>query len=468
MTGRVSCRRYHRAVSDNTETMSQFTALNVSLIIGVLITALLIGHLLRQRRSPAATLGWIIFMVSAPWLAVPLYLTLGTRKLTARAQPTSHPLPTEADTPLARLLASAGVPPPRPGNQVIWHRDGDAAWDALIAVVDSSTRTLDVSLFLLRDDTCGSRFIEKLAARAEAGVRVRLLIDGIGSLLLARRGLRRLRATGVDTAWFIPLLHRPLRGRTNLRNHRKLVIADTTRAWSGGRNIADEYFAADSAWIDLSFSIDGPAVADLARLFADDWAFASKRSVEPDAVVPAEAGEHTVQIVPSGPVMARDTLHELMLTACYGAQKRIWIATPYFVPDEALQQALVLAARRGVEVRLLLPQRSNHRLADLARARYLRELVAAGATIKAVPHAMQHAKALLADDLALSGSANFDLRSLFLNFEVGCLFLSPSDSEALASWLARLDTLTVGYQPPTDRWGRGLVEGLVMLVAFQI
>jgi cardiolipin synthase len=138
------------------------------------------------------------------------------------------------------------------------------------------------------------------------------------------------------------------------------------------------------------------------------------------------------------------------------------------VPDEALQLALVLAARRGVEVRLLLPRRSNHRLADLARARYLRELVAAGATIKAVPHAMQHAKALLADDLALSGSANFDLRSLFLNFEVGCLFLSPSDSEALASWLARLDTLTVGYQPPTDRWGRGLVEGLVMLVAFQI
>ncbi|MHB1083464.1 MAG: phospholipase D-like domain-containing protein [Thiobacillus sp.] len=448
--------------------MGQITLLHVSLAAGVLFTALLIGHLLRQRRSPAATLGWIIFMVSAPWIAVPAYLMLGTRKMAARAQPPSHPLPTEADTPLARLLASAGVPPPRAGNRVIWHDDGEAAWDALVALVDSSTRTLDVALFLLRDDAHGSRFMQQLAVRAEAGVRVRLLIDGIGSLLLARRGLRRLRANGVETAWFIPLLHRPLRGRTNLRNHRKLVIADHARAWSGGRNIADEYFAGDRAWIDLSNSIAGPAVADLARLFADDWAFASKRSAAPDVVIPAPAGDHTVQVIPSGPVMARDTLHELMLTACYGAQKRIWLATPYFVPDEALQQALVLAARRGVDVRLLLPRRSNHRLADLARPRYLRELVAAGATIKVTPAAMQHAKALLADNLALAGSANFDLRSLFLNFEVDCLFLSPVDVEALTAWLTRLDGLTTGYHPPPDRWGRSLVEGLVLLVAFQI
>ena len=449
--------------------MGHITLLHVSLFAGVLVTALLIGHLLRQRRSPATTLGWIIFMVSAPWLAVPVYLTLGTRKLFTPNQPAFHPPEhAETGTPLARLLASAGVPPPRPGNQVSWHRDGDAAWDALVALVDSSMHTLDIALFLLRDDTRGSRFMEQLAARAEAGVRVRLLIDGIGSLLLARRGLRRLRAAGVETAWFIPLLHRPLRGRTNLRNHRKLVIADHTRAWTGGRNVADEYFAADSAWIDLSFSVAGPAVADLAQLFAADWTFARRRSHLADIAVPATAGEQTVQVIPSGPALARDTLHELMLTACYGAQRRIWIATPYFVPDEALQQALVLAARRGVDVRLLLPRRSNHRLADLARARYLRELIAAGAIVKAVPQAMQHAKALLADDLALAGSANVDLRSLFLNFELACLFLSPSDSEALAAWLTRLDGQTVDYQPVPARWGLGLVEGLVLLAAFQI
>ncbi|NDP47215.1 MAG: hypothetical protein GZ085_02280, partial [Sulfuriferula multivorans] len=209
-------------------------------------------------------------------------------------------------------------------------------------------------------------------------------------------------------------------------------------------------------------------VADMAQVFSADWAFARKQTPDADIERPAAVGLSTVQVIPSGPALARDTLHELMLTACYSAQCRIWIATPYFVPDEALQQALVLAARRGVEVRLLLPRRSNHRMADLARARYLRELVAAGAIIKAVPHAMLHAKALLADDLALAGSANVDLRSLFLNFELGCLFLSPSDSEALASWLSRLDAMTDEYVPPRDRWGRGLIEGLVLLVAFQI
>lgn len=448
--------------------MEHFTVLHFSLIAGVLVTALLIGHLLRQRRSPAATLGWIVFMVSAPWLAVPVYLTLGTRKLAVPARLASTLPPAAAGAPLDRLLASAGVPPPRPGNDVAWHRDGDAAWDALVAVTNSSRQTLDVALFLLRDDARGRRFMDMLAARAAAGVQVRLLLDGVGSLLLARRSLRRLRAAGVATAWFIPLLHHPLRGRTNLRNHRKLVIADHARAWSGGRNVADEYFAADRVWIDLSFSLAGPVVADLAHLFASDWAFARKQAAGAACPVPDAAGEHTVQMVPAGPALARDTLHELILTACYGAQRRIWIATPYFVPDEALQQALALAARRGVEVRLLLPRRSNHRLADLARARYLRELAAAGVAIRVIPDAMLHAKALLADDLALAGSANFDLRSLFLNFELSCRFLSVADSEALAAWLARLDTLTVDFQPAPAHWGRGLVEGLVLLAAFQI
>lgn len=444
------------------------TVLHVSLIVGVLITAVLIGHLLRQRRSPAATVGWIIFMISAPWLAVPVYLTLGTRKLAIATPSVSTADPVETGTPLMRLLASAGLPPPRHGNAVIWHANGESAWTELMEMVAGSTRSLDVLLFLLRDDAYGTRFMDSLAARAQAGVQVRLLIDGIGSLPLARRSLQRLRQAGVQTAWFIPLLHRPLRGRTNLRNHRKLVIADHARAWTGGRNVADEYFAADDRWIDLSFSIAGPAVADLANLFAADWAFTHKQTEWFRASIPPAAGDRTVQIVPSGPALARDTLHELMLTACYGAHRRIWIATPYFVPDEALQQALALAARRGIDVCLLLPLRSNHGLADWARARYLRELIAAGARVRAVPHAMLHAKVMLADDLALAGSANTDVRSLFLNFELDCLFLSRSDGDALARWLSRIDARAIDYQPPPDRWGRGLVEGLVLLAAFQI
>lgn len=331
------------------------TVLHVSLIVGVLITAVLIGHLLRQRRSPAATVGWIIFMISAPWLAVPVYLTLGTRKLAIATPSVSTADPVETGTPLMRLLASAGLPPPRHGNAVIWHANGESAWTELMEMVAGSTRSLDVLLFLLRDDAYGTRFMDSLAARAQAGVQVRLLIDGIGSLPLARRSLQRLRQAGVQTAWFIPLLHRPLRGRTNLRNHRKLVIADHARAWTGGRNVADEYFAADDRWIDLSFSIAGPAVADLANLFAADWAFTHKQTEWFRASIPPAAGDRTVQIVPSGPALARDTLHELMLTA-------LWRAPPH------LDRHALFRARRSVTAGTGAGGAARHRRLSAAAA----------------------------------------------------------------------------------------------------
>lgn len=447
--------------------MNHLTVVHVSLLIGVLFTALLIGHILRQRRAPAATLAWVIFMLALPWLAVPLYLAIGTRKFGLREMLTVHRVESNSD-PLECLLVSAGVPPDRGGNCVEWHADGDAAWSALRDLIASAAQSLDIMLFLLRDDARGNAFIQQLCERARAGVPVRLLLDGIGALLLSRRAVRRLRAAGVSVVWFIPLLHRPFRGRSNLRNHRKLALADGQRAWSGGRNVAAEYFAADVVWTDLSYTLAGPVASDLQALFNSDWAFACRQPLQAPPPVSAPAGDSRVQIVPSGPRLSRDTLAETLLTACYGASRRIHAVTPYFVPDDALQQALCLAARRGVAVRLILPQRSNHRLADIARARYLRELAIAGVCVRLVPDAMVHAKALLIDDLALAGSANLDLRSLFLNFELMCLFRSPADADALAQWLARLDARAQDYALQRAPAWRELVEGLVLLTAFQI
>lgn len=458
--------------------MSQITVLHFSLIAGVLVTAMLIGHLLRQRRSPAATLGWIIFMVSAPWLAVPVYLTLGTRKLTAFALPALCPLPAEADTPLARLLASAGVPAPRPGNQVSLHRDGDVAWDELVALVDSSTHTLDVALFLLRDDSCGSRFMEKLAARAKAGVRVRLLIDGIGSFLLARRSLHRLREAGVETSWFIPLLHRPLRGRTNLRNHRKLVIADGCRTWTGGRNLAAEYFVGDPSplwrkkpWVDLSFDFSGALARQTQQRFDLDWAFATgkPRGDTPPAGTWADvAGGSRTQLIASGPDQQDDTLYALLVSSCFAARTRILAISPYFVPDAVLLMALTLAARRQVQVDLVLPRHSNHRLADLARHAAMRELTAAGGRVWLVP-GMVHAKAVVIDgNLALAGSANLDERSLFLNYELMVAFFDPAEVARFTQWIERHRASAELYRGKRPGLARALVEGLVRWVAFQL
>lgn len=172
---------------------------------------------------------------------------------------------------LEQVLANAGIPHAVSGNPVSFHTDGTAALEAMLALLDGSRTNLDLCIFLMSDDAVGKRIISKLLNAARRGVKVRLLLDGVGSFLLPRRRVRTLTDASIEVAWFIPLLHRPFRGRTNLRNHRKFAVADNTRAWLGGRNLAREYFADDSTWIDFSFDIEGPVVERLSRVFAADW-----------------------------------------------------------------------------------------------------------------------------------------------------------------------------------------------------
>lgn len=445
--------------------MSQPWLFHLALVAGTLAMLSFAAHILRQRRHPAATLGWLLFMLLLPWFAVPLYLTIGTRKLvSSRPIPAGSPS-TDSDYAVDRLLARTGIVPCG-ADRIRLHADGAEAWHALQALIADARASLDVGLFILADDVHGEAVMTALIERARGGVRVRLLLDGIGSLRIPRSWLAALRAAGVETAWFIPLLHRPLRGRTNLRNHRKLVVADGTRAWTGGRNVADEYFAKDTFWTDLSLEVEGEAAAVCQRGFERDWHFAVRGPALATAV-PATGTRVTVLY--SGPDQPGDTLHDVLMTACYAARYRIVAVTPYFVPDEALLQALCLAARRGVEVRLILPARSNHRLADWVRARALRELAAAGASIRLVPDAMVHAKAVLFDDtLGIVGSANLDIRSLFLNFEMVLLMREPADVAALAEWCARLDARAQDAGLPPAGALREAAEGLVLLAAFQI
>jgi cardiolipin synthase len=453
--------------------VSLLLLLHAGLLLGGVLALLLMADILRARRPPASSLGWLLFMLTLPWLAAPLYLAVGARKLRkARAtKAPALPMPDSAADPadtLERILASAGVPPALPGNRVRFHRDGAEALTRLLTLVGGARHRLDLCLFLMADDAAGRALAEALLAAVGRGARVRLLLDGVGSFLLRRRLVRELTRGGVELAWFTPLLHRPLHGRTNLRNHRKLVIADGSKAWLGGRNAAAEYFSEDRRWTDLSFEIEGPALQRLAQVLAADWAFAAATRVEALGPVPS-AGDSVVQVVPSGPDIPGDPLHDLLLTAIYGAQRRITAVTPYFIPDESLQRALCLAARRGVAVALILPQRSNHRLADIARARYLRELHRAGVRVSLVPDAMVHAKALVVDDnLALAGSANLDLRSLFLNFELSCLLRSASDVRDLANWIDMLERRALPLVTQPVGMARSLYEGLVLLLAFQL
>lgn len=306
---------------------------------------------------------------------------------------------------------------------------------------------------------------------------MRLLIDGIGIYLGGYPDLQSLADAGVVVVRFVPPFRSPKRGRTNLRNHRKMVIADGARLWCGGRNLAAEYFEGDprpilgrTPWVDLSFDVEGPLAAQALEQFEQDWAFATERPapLAAAAASPSESDGARAQLVASGPDQPDDTIFTLLVSGCFTSQRRILAVTPYFVPDPTLLTALSLAARRGIEVDLVLPERSNHKLADFVRHRSLRDLTASGARVWLHPR-MVHAKAVLFDDdLALVGSANLDGRSLFLNYEMMVAFYDRRSVGAFATWIESCRSECSPYVARQPWLARELAEGLLLWLAFQL
>ncbi len=375
-------------------------------------------------RSSQSTLAWLLALVFVPLLAIPLYLLLGSRKFPRRAKLPGRP-------------TESGVAPARAGHAFELLTTGESAYAALMARIDGATRTIDLTMFILGDDATGWAFVASLASRARRGVRVRVILDAVGCRRTLRRASRILAAAGAEVRAFMPLRHSPVRGRTNLRSHRKLAIFDGQQVFTGGMNLAEEYMGKDvpragpPRWRDVAAVTSGPAAEDAAEIFASDWHFcggSTPPAVEPrPATAAPPAGDAVVQMVASGPDMATDTVYDLFLTGIFAARERIAIVTPYYVPDELLQHALVLAARRGVRTELLVPLRSNHRVADVARRSLLRELTGAGVLVHYYGAGMVHAKTMVIDDaFAYVGSPNFDMRSLFLNYECALCLYSPS------------------------------------------
>jgi cardiolipin synthase len=239
----------------------------------------------------------------------------------------------------------------------------------------------------------------------------------------------------------------------------------------GGMNLAAVYMgptADPNRWRDLSLFLSGPVVPRLAELFRSDWKFATGEDLtaEPPDALPAEpAGDSRTQVVASGPDVAGDPLYEALVSAIFTAMERIWVVTPYFVPDETLARALELAARRGVDLRLVVPAHSNHLTADLARGSYLRQVHNAGGRVLLFRPGMIHAKVVLIDDrLAVIGSGNMDMRSLFLNYEVAMFLYSRAPIEATAAWIASLTSeCTTGLPVPSR--ASELAENVVRLLS---
>jgi len=466
------------------------------LLVFVGLAVYVIGSRTRQqRRHPSAAIAWVVSLALMPYVALPLYLLFGSRKVgrgTGGARPATARLPLlpppagvavpppagDLRTPFQQLAHAMGLPPVTTCHALALHEDGEQALEALRQVLRSAHGTLDLCTFLIGHDRLGLEVQETLMQRVREGVRVRLLVDGVGVFLGGRIDARRLRAAGVQVALFVSPFRSGLPGRTNLRNHRKLVIADGCRVWCGGRNLAAEYFTGDPAqarhrtpWVDLSFDCGGALAHQTQQRFDADWAFATGAPLrDPPAGDPAmmPLGGSAAQLIASGPDQRDDTFYTLLVTSCFAARSRILAVTPYFVPDAVLLMALTLAARRQVQVDLLLPRRSNHRLADLARHAALRELAAAGGRIWLAP-TMVHAKAVVIDaNLALVGSANLDERSLFLNYELMVAFFDPSQVTRFAQWIECQRTGAERYRGQRPGLLREIAEGLVRWLAFQL
>jgi cardiolipin synthase len=444
------------------------TAHSLVIVVSVL-TYVLTTRAERERRPPAIAIAWVLGMVAFPYLVLPMYLMFGRRKLPRRTSGWSGRR-SYAQHWAEDLIESFGLPPAA-SSRVTFHRDGDESHAGLVSILQRANRRLDICTYILGDDSLGREATELMMASAKRGVRVRFLIDGVGALQLPRTRFRELQDAGVETAIFSPLLARKTPGPRNLRNHRKLAVADGERLWAGGRNLAAEYFMGGNGiapWLDLSFELAGPTAAAAALQFEADWRAAGGAPADAIPASEPQYADGLSQFLPSGPDQMEDTVHALLIDACFQATQRMLAVTPYFVPDVSLETAMRLAARRGVKIDLCIPAKSNHILADFVRNRSLRALSNAGVSIHLLP-CMNHAKAVVFDDgIALCGSCNLDSRSLLLNYESMVVFYDAREIEWLAGWIrALIPSAGVFDNRPPSLW-RDIGEGLLLTVAYQL
>ena len=422
----------------------------LSLVWGGYLLLLAVWILL-QKHEPAATLGWLLSLALLPVVGFLFYYLFGPRRvrrqrlrrLRARRSLAEAwsccPDPEGAD--LSHLAQASGEMPPTTCSALRLLPGGSATIDALLAAIARAQHHAHLEYYIFEPDRTGSLVRDALIARARAGVRVRLLLDAVGSARLNARFLRPLREAGAQIAWFHPLrLRRVWRPLLNLRTHRKLVVIDGRVGFVGGVNICDEgnERLSAGAYHDLHLRLEGAILQWLQLVFVEDWHYATGTALRDDRLWPAQLpGPIAAQVLPSGPDLPWEPIHRVQVSAIERARHRVWLATPYFVPSESARMAITSAALRGLDVRLLVPEMADSRIVTWAARSYFDELLQAGVRIFEYLPRMLHSKALLVDeDTAIIGSANFDHRSFRLNFELSVLLQDAGVGATLQDILA--------------------------------
>ncbi|NOQ31269.1 MAG: cardiolipin synthase [Helicobacteraceae bacterium] len=405
--------------------------------------------MLYKRRTPTSIIAWLLSMVLIPYFSVILYFIFGSRKRINRYEKENITFKYSKHNynelnPIDGVLRSAGIAGAQEDQEFEIITDPTEAYSEFMSSIESATSSIYISTYVFKYDVTTKAILKALTLKAKSGVEVKLLIDSLGSwqLYFSQRRLKELRSAGAIVEFFMPILRMPFRNYINLRDHRKIYMFDEKKVLSGGMNLADEYLGEDpttSRWDDMLFSVKGSSIEHFFNIFASDWLYASSKKITYKNRQVENSGNTYVQVVPSGPDVPQDALYEALLSAIYSAKKRIWIVTPYFIPDASLSQALTIASHRGVDVKLITPAVSNHLIADLTRSSFMRELEEAGVSIELYTGAMLHAKAVLFDELgAMLGSVNLDNRSLFLNYEIATFVYSEDVIDEIDQWMRNL------------------------------
>ncbi len=398
-------------------------------------------------RTAQGAIAWVVSLVVMPYLAVPMYMLFGRRKfrgyVAARRAGDSKLSAIALELKQYEEEFRSHFPPEMKGVQAAEHLakmpftsgntaelliNGEAIFASILDGIRSAEDYVLVQFYIVNDDEIGGDFKAALIGRARAGVRVYFLYDEIGCYSLPNSYLDELRKSGVHVHAFLSTRGPNNRFQLNFRNHRKIVVVDGEAAWVGGANVGDEYLGRSAKyghWRDTQVKLVGPVVQCVQLAFVEDWYYAAG-GVPTLLWQPAraEGGELDVLTLPSGPADDLETASLFYVQAIHSAQERLWIATPYFVPDESVVAALQLAAFRGVDVRILLPEKPDHVLVWLSSFSYLGELCGTGVRIYRYQPGFLHQKVMLIDDRAsVVGTANLDNRSFRLNFEITMVML---------------------------------------------
>ena len=415
----------------------------------------------RPATSPAPTAG--------PWIADTIgfeqsitFRTMSRASRITRAH--QHSLVDEAANEKWRALATVSQMPFLESNSAELLINGKATFDSIFAGIDRAQRVIYAQFYIIRDDRLGREFADRLIARAQAGVAVYLLYDDVGCFWLPKRYLQRLRDAGVNVAAFNER-HKMLRlrgpARINYRNHRKLVLVDGTEAWIGGHNVGVEYLGEDrryGPWRDTHVHLVGSSALSCALMFREDWAWATGEWLErPLEGPPVAAGKQSILVMPSGPADRIEECSIAFSEVIGRARQRLWLVSPYFVPDLDMQTALYTAASRGVDVRVLIPERPDHMLVWLASMAHVGRMLTHGIKIYRYPEGFLHSKVLLMDDeIASVGTVNFDNRSFAINFEVTVWFVDKqmiaSIAEMVEADFAAADPFTAEDRKAVPAW----------------